>query len=213
MGESRLGPEHILLGLMREPDGVAGQALRNLGLETQQIVGEVFRTLLEQMKIVERAIRNVPAGVAWKRKRREELLAHLIEIYDEELERSHDPVVAMKQAARRFGDPAELTAEFSASLTAAERRAFYIERWFGWQAPESVARLLASPIDPVIQLRRIDCRVACCCGRIYIRMAHLQLAGGPHNRCFLIACSGRTIPFRSSLLQMSRCFVWSNLGS
>jgi ATP-dependent Clp protease ATP-binding subunit ClpA len=116
-----VGPEHLLLGLCREPDGVASQVLRNLGVQLENLRSEVFRIRLEQFKIVERAVRPVRAGTAWKRKTREELLAHLTAIYDEELEQSHDPNAAFKAAAERFGDPAELVQELAASLPAGER--------------------------------------------------------------------------------------------
>src|SRR5262245_37131860 len=65
MGEERVGPEHLLLGLFRTPDGVAGQALRNLGLELQQLVAETFKIRVMQMKTVERAVRPVRATTAW----------------------------------------------------------------------------------------------------------------------------------------------------
>ena len=59
MDEKRVGPEHILLGLFRVPDGVAGQALRNLGLELKELVTETFKIRVMQMKAVERAVRPV----------------------------------------------------------------------------------------------------------------------------------------------------------
>ena len=142
MNEASVGPEHLLLGLFREPDGVAGRALRNLGLQISQVVTEVFRIRLEQMKIVERAVRPVPAGTAWKRKTREELLAHLTSIYDEEQERLHDPAAAMREAGKRFGDPTELARELTGALPVSERRSHSVERWFGWRAPETAARFM-----------------------------------------------------------------------
>jgi Clp amino terminal domain, pathogenicity island component len=142
MNEASVGPEHLLLGLFREPDGVASRALRNLGLQIGQVVTEVFRIRLEQMKIVERAVRPVPAGTAWKRKTREELLAHLTSIYDEEQERLRDPAAAMREAVKRFGDPTELARELTGALPLSERRSHYLERVFGWRAPETAARFM-----------------------------------------------------------------------
>jgi len=142
MDEKRVGPEHILLGLFREPDGVAGQALRNLGLELKELVAETFKIRVMQMKAVERAVRPVRASTAWKRKTREELLAHLTTIYDEEQSQRHDPVAAMQAAAERFGDPAELSRELESALPASERRGYIFERIFGWRAPESAARYM-----------------------------------------------------------------------
>jgi hypothetical protein len=142
MDEQRVGPEHILLGLFREPDGVAGQALRNLGLERKELVTETFKIRLMQMKAVERAVRPVRASTAWKRKTREELLAHLTTIYDEEQSRRQDPVAAMQAAVERFGDPAKLSRELESALPASQRHGYIFERIFGWRAPESAARYM-----------------------------------------------------------------------
>ena len=73
---------------------------------------------------------------------REELLAHLTEIYEEELASTRNPAVALDAAAKRFGDPCELAGELSNALPWMERVGFLTERWFGWCAPESVARYL-----------------------------------------------------------------------
>jgi hypothetical protein len=142
MDEKQVGPEHVLLGLFRVPDGVAGQALRNLGLELKELVIETFKIRLMQMKAVERAVRPVRASTTWKRKTREELLAHLTTIYDEELSQRHDPVAAMQAAAERFGEPAELSRELESALPASQRRGYFFERIFGWRAPESAARYM-----------------------------------------------------------------------
>jgi ATP-dependent Clp protease ATP-binding subunit ClpC len=142
MDEQQVGPEHILLGLFRVPDGVAGQALRNLGLELKELVTETFKIRVMQMKAVERAVRPVRASTAWKRKTREELLAHLTTIYDEELSQRHDPVAAIEAAAGRFGKPAELSRELESALPPSERRGHLFERIFGWRAPESAARYM-----------------------------------------------------------------------
>lgn len=142
MDEKQVGPEHILLGLFRERDGVAGQALQNLGLELKELVTETFKVRVMQMKVVERAVRPVRASTTWKRKTREELLAHLTTIYDEEQSRRHDPVIAMQAAAERFGNPAELSRELESALPASERCGYFFERIFGWRAPESAARYM-----------------------------------------------------------------------
>ena len=127
---------------MLEPSGVAGQALRNLGLKLHLVAPEVLKIRIAQMKIVERAVRPVQASTARKRKMREELLAHLTEIYEEELAGTRNPNAALDAAAKRFGDPRELAGELSSALPWMERVGFITERWFGWRAPESVARYL-----------------------------------------------------------------------
>ena len=152
MNEASVGPEHLLLGLFREPDGVAGRALRNLGLQISQVVTEVFRIRLEQMKIVERAVRPVPAGTAWKRKTREELLTHFTSIYDEEQERLRDSAAAMREAVKRFGDPTELAHEFTGALPASERRSHYVE---------SLVRLASTGDGDTIHVAAIDAIIRC----------------------------------------------------
>jgi hypothetical protein len=52
---------------------------------------------------------------------REELLAHLTSIYEEELASRSDPAVARAEALRRFGDPAALTRALQDSVPALER--------------------------------------------------------------------------------------------
>ena len=138
--QASVGAEHLLLGLLREPDGVAAVVLRKLGLKLELVREAVLRVRMEQLKIVERAVRPVRAPIGRKRKMREELLAHLTAIFDEEQARLSDPVAALDAAARRFGDPAELAQEIGSALTLQERISYFTERWFAWRAPESAAR-------------------------------------------------------------------------
>jgi hypothetical protein len=142
LNQQQVGTEHLIVALMLEPDGVAGQVLRNLGLKLSVVAPAVLKTRIAQMKIVERAVRPVQASTARKRKMREELLAHLTAIYDEELARLHDPAAALDSAAKRFGDPRELAGELAGAVPWPERIGFYAERWFGWRAPESAARYM-----------------------------------------------------------------------
>ena len=71
---------------------------------------------------------------------REELLAHLSAIYDQELVRLHTPGATLKAAAERFGNPGELAEQLQAALPFHERIDFFVERWLAWRAPESVAK-------------------------------------------------------------------------
>jgi hypothetical protein len=140
VGLSQADTEYLLLGLLREPDGVAGHVLRNLGLPFDRLHNELLRTRFQQMQIVERCVRPVRAGTPRKRKMREELLAHLTEIYRDALERERDPEIALQEAAERFGSPADLARELDNALPRSEHRSYYIERCFGWRAPESAAK-------------------------------------------------------------------------
>jgi ATP-dependent Clp protease ATP-binding subunit ClpC len=137
MNERCVHPEHLLLGLVEEREGVAGQVLRTLGIAPEALRAEVFRIRLAQSKIVERTVRPVRASTARKRKMREELLAHLTAIYDQEQARCQDPNAAHIAAAQRFGDPAELSRELDAALPYHERISHFVERFFAYRAPES----------------------------------------------------------------------------
>src|SRR6478672_11130011 len=140
MDEKCIHPEHLFLGLMNDPSGVACQVLRNLGIDPATLRKEVFKIRIAQMKIVERAVRPLQASTPRKRKMREELLTHLSAIYDQELVRLRNPTAALAAAAERFGNPDELAEQLQAVLPFYERIDFSIERWFAWRAPESVAK-------------------------------------------------------------------------
>ena len=58
----------------------------------------------EFMVLVERAVRPVQAGPKKLTRMREELLAHLMAIYEEELARLGDESAARAEAIWRFGD-------------------------------------------------------------------------------------------------------------
>jgi hypothetical protein len=73
---------------------------------------------------------------------REELLAHLTAIYEEELARSGDEAAARAETARRFGDPTALTPELEASVTWRDRIDARLDRWFGWRPGEPLVRHL-----------------------------------------------------------------------
>src|SRR4051812_30142583 len=46
---AQIGPEQLLLGLIREADGVAGVVMRSLGLTVQKVGAEAFKIRLLQM--------------------------------------------------------------------------------------------------------------------------------------------------------------------
>ena len=199
MNEASVGPEHLLLGLFREPDGVASRALRNLGLQIGQVVTEVFRIRLEQMKIVERAVRPVPAGTAWKRKTREELLAHLTSIYDEEQERMRDPAAAMREAVKRFGDPTELARELAGALPVSERRSHYLELVRLASTGDGGAIHVAA-IDA--DIRRLGSGMLGMCHRNYVlrRMERKHVACCADSNHLPAAVAGCSIPAGTVLL-------------
>jgi ATP-dependent Clp protease ATP-binding subunit ClpC len=84
--------------------------------------------------VVERTVRPVRATMARKRKMREELLAHLVSIFEEERKRAGDEQAALDQTKRRFGDPEELTGQFQEAVPRWDRLARLgdaAQRWPG----------------------------------------------------------------------------------
>jgi len=83
---------------------------------------------LSELKIVvERAVRPVRATLARKRGMREELLAHLVSIFEEESKTDGDEQAALEQAKQRFGDPRELTGQLQQTVPQWDRFARVFE--------------------------------------------------------------------------------------
>ncbi len=98
--------------------------------------------ILKELKIVvERAVRPVRATVARKRKMREELLAHLVSIFEEEA-RHGDEQAALEEAKRRFGDPRELTTQLQQAVPRWDRCRSILES-MGCEPGESAWHLAA----------------------------------------------------------------------
>src|SRR5262245_25994065 len=70
--------------------------------------------------IVERAVRPVRASTSRKRKMREELLAHVGGVFEEECARLDDDRAALERTALRFGNPAEVTRQLQESVPASD---------------------------------------------------------------------------------------------
>jgi hypothetical protein len=66
--------------------------------------------------LVERAVRPVRASTSLKGKMREELLAHVVGVFEEEAARLGDERTALAQTALRFGNPAEVTDQLQESV-------------------------------------------------------------------------------------------------
>jgi hypothetical protein len=93
-------------------------------------------TLVQLQIIVERAVRPVEASTSRKRKMREELLAHVTGVFEEESIRSGDDQVAVERATRRFGAPAEVTSQLQESVPASD----WVERFWQGRPGETVLR-------------------------------------------------------------------------
>jgi hypothetical protein len=97
---------------------------------------------LTQLKIlVERAVRPVQASAARKRKIREELLAHVVGVFEEEAKLG-DEQAALARTQERFGQAAELTGQLQASVPPSDRFERFAENLFGGSG-QSALRLAA----------------------------------------------------------------------
>ncbi|MEN6407066.1 MAG: hypothetical protein ABFC77_11415 [Thermoguttaceae bacterium] len=96
--------------------------------------------LLELKRVVERAVRPVRATLGRKRQMREELLAHLAAIFEEEADRLGDEQAALRQAQQRFGDPMELAGQLQQAVPRWDRRRAIFEN-MGCQPGESAWHL------------------------------------------------------------------------
>jgi hypothetical protein len=95
---------------------------------------------LTQLKIlVERVVRPVRATTPRKRKMREELLAHLTAVLEEEA-KLHEEPVALARTAARFGDVGELTRQLQAAVPASDAALFAVESFVGLPMQEPVLR-------------------------------------------------------------------------
>jgi hypothetical protein len=96
---------------------------------------------LTQLKIiVERAVRPVCASTSRKRKMREELLAHVSDVFEEESARLGDELAALARTQERFGQAAELTVLLQASVPRVDCIDRFTETLVGYPSRESALR-------------------------------------------------------------------------
>jgi hypothetical protein len=84
-------------------------------------------TLTQLKVIVERVVRPVRASTSHKRKVREELLAHVNAVFDEELSLLRDEPAALARVAHRLGIPGELTSQLQESVSNRDRFDSFLE--------------------------------------------------------------------------------------
>jgi hypothetical protein len=78
-------------------------------------------TSLTQLKIiVERPVRPVRASTLRKQRMRQELLAHVSGVFEDELAQLGDERAALDRTAQRFGNPNELTEQLQESVGASD---------------------------------------------------------------------------------------------
>lgn len=91
-------------------------------------MNDSIRTQLKIM--VERAVRPVRATFSSKRKMREELLAHVLAVYEEETAKLSDEQSALARTEQRFGNTGELRTQLQASVSWHDKGAGYFENFF-----------------------------------------------------------------------------------
>jgi hypothetical protein len=97
---------------------------------------------LTQLKIiVERAVRPVRASFGCKQKMREELLAHVVGVFEEEAKLG-DEQAALARTHDRFGQAAELKGQLQASVPRSDRLDRFAENLLGGEG-RSVLRMAA----------------------------------------------------------------------
>jgi hypothetical protein len=99
-------------------------------------------TLKELKTVVQLSVSPVRATFARKRRMREELLAHLMAIVDEETERLGDEQAAVERAKQRFGDPTELAAQLQQAVPRWDRCRAILEN-LGYRPSDAAWRLAA----------------------------------------------------------------------
>ncbi len=98
---------------------------------------------LNRLKIiVERAVRPVRSSAARKRKMREELLAHVAGVFEEEAKDSGEPT-ALARTQERFGQLADLTGQLQESVPRNDHVTCVAENLFGYESGEPALRVSA----------------------------------------------------------------------
>jgi hypothetical protein len=96
-------------------------------------------TLIQLKILVERAVRPVRASTHIKRQMREELLAHVTTVFQEEVARLANEQAALERTAQRFGNPAELTGQLQESIPRFDSIRRFAE-WVSFRPGESILR-------------------------------------------------------------------------
>jgi hypothetical protein len=82
----------------------------------------------ELSALVERAVRPLKASRSAKSKMRAELLAHVVEVFDEEVAALGDERLALERTAQRFGDTAVLTAGLQETITLGGHMLYFVHQ-------------------------------------------------------------------------------------
>jgi hypothetical protein len=97
-------------------------------------------TMKELKSVADQAVRPLRATLTRKQRMREELLGHLVSIYEDEHKRPGGTNTALQRAKERFGDPRELTGQLQRVVPAWDRYWSILES-MGCQPGESARHL------------------------------------------------------------------------
>jgi hypothetical protein len=111
-------------------------------------------TLTQLKIIVERAFRPIRASTTRKRKMREELLAHVGGVFEEESAKLGDEQAALARTQERFGQAVELTGQLQASVPPSDRFERSAEIFFGGsgQSPLRLAARFAAEFGVLVSV-------------------------------------------------------------
>ncbi len=111
LGHNYIGAEHILLGLVRENDGVAVHVLRDAGLGPEAVRDEVLRRLGESQLVAGRVVfedssdpRNTPENAL---DRRIEAMSLRERLMTTRLQKLRDELTELRAERERMDDPGE----------------------------------------------------------------------------------------------------------
>jgi hypothetical protein len=153
---------------------------------------------LTQLKIlVERVVRPVRASMSRKGKMREELLAHVVGVFEEEWTKLGDERAAVERTALRFGNPAEVTRQLQESVPARDA----LRRYWEGRPGEPAWRT-------AIRFAWVSGTFALVVAIFVLAPCTVKLVGGlPREALILSLCAVLTIPAWLSILVFLTSFM------
>jgi hypothetical protein len=154
--------------------------------------------LRELKSVVEQSVQPVRATFARKRRMREELLAHLVSIFEEEVGTLGDEQAALDETKRRFGDPETLSEQLQKSVPRRDRLLSLAER-LGYQPGESIWHVTAKHLLATLAMYAIALLVALPMTHLLYRSYDLGTVGGHHSVGTVLAITLVVVPFNCAL--------------
>jgi ATP-dependent Clp protease ATP-binding subunit ClpA len=105
-GAEQVGPEHLLLGVLHDGDGVGGQIITKLATDTEQVRRKLEERLSRRQRSEAVVAEEVTDGPTWTTYGRRHHLIHELNAVLDENERLHEQVARLRDLLRRHGiDP------------------------------------------------------------------------------------------------------------